>query len=268
MSSNKKHYCKYCNAEFTHHSSRYRHEKHTCKMRNDITPEPTQPPPVKIVPKSKTTTRTAKKKLIVEKKPELLVNQLIEHLVKLQQNINEIGQNMREVKNKPTIVNNFNVQIITSDFYTELIKKIGIVDTVDLLVNAAAKNQPLSILKKLYFDDVEPNKYPIAYSGSKNCFRYLNDHNQVVEDHNGNIITDILAKRIQTAMIHATNTLITSSISSNRVDMLYDIYDIGQVQSNLTMIDRSAMKSALVEITNNPSHTLFHGDVNPLILSS
>jgi len=150
--------------------------------------------------------------------------------------LNAVRQIIREETNRlpQNITNNITNVIITKHlpdcFYQALVDKLGAVETNKFLNITAAENKPIEIYKKLYPSGIK-SENPVIYENDN--FKYLKD-NQVVAD---NSIIKQIARKIQAAMLMASSSLINESIKINKTNQLYDIYDIGQIQKNLTDIE-------------------------------
>lgn len=176
------------------------------------------------------------------KSPKIKVKDTTNEMFSILINQNKkIAEELHHIKNKPyqqinnTInnvnnVNNVNNIIITEKlpecFYNALVDKLGKTKAINLLNLSSASNSAINIYKELY-----PSKKildnPVIYQD--NTFKYL-EGNEVISD---NRIISQIAKQIQTAMLYASSNLITESIKINKTDQLYDIYDIGKIQTNV-----------------------------------
>lgn len=274
----KSHICQYCGKVYSHHSSRFRHEKKCSKLTQSVSKNPA---PVRRGGGSGST--PSKSKLFAKTKPRIVpkikdqqpiddesitistefMHQLIHQMKMMESRLDKVQQ---EVQQQPRNIINYTVQIFGGDnIYSDLTTKIGKEPAIKLLMDAAAKNNPQKVLEQ-YFDRSQPNAYPIACANREGTdgFRYYDSDNQIVNDKEGQI-TQVLTQRIQTAMLHAANALITQCISEGNIDQLYDMYDIGSVQRNLATMNSSDIKGALVNLTFNPQHQLFRDDIEPMI---
>lgn len=165
-----------------------------------------------------------------------------------------------------TVINNYtiNIQVVGDNLYNQLIQKMGKNGAINFLAGAAASNQPLNVLKKLYFDNVEPNSFPIATQD--NNIRYLNNNQQLVQENATEFVSQ-LNEKIRDAMIYATNDLIRQSISTNNTDQLYEIYDISRIQHNITALSKIPLKD-LQNVSSVPNHPFFAQEIVMLRVDS
>jgi len=157
----------------------------------------------------------------------------------------EIKELLREIKTEiinrpaPIVINNINnnvtiTQKLPKCFYEALVQKIGTQGIADMFDQNRESTEldALTIYKKLYpSNKIEDN--PVVFHD--NHFKYLNDNNEVVVDDN---IIRVIARKIQNALLHASNMLITESIKLNTTNKLYDVYNIGEIQNNIRDMDQ------------------------------
>jgi len=138
-------------------------------------------------------------------------------------------------------INNFNNINITKElptsWYDALVTKMGKQSAVKLLNNCSSDGNIVKIYTEL-FPSRRINDNPVFYE-NKEGFKYLDDNNLVSDDK----IIFAIAKKIQAAMLYATNELITESIKLNKTAQLYDVYDIGTMQN--TAMDLSFIEQQL-----------------------
>jgi len=160
------------------------------------------------------------------------MNELINVVKNLNEDMNDFKQEIRqEISKKPQItINNIVIkERLHDDFFEALVDKYGKNYTMKLLNTEC---DAVAIYKKLYPSNrLEDN--PIIYHNE--TFKYLDETNNIISD---DAIIDIVARKIQTALLHASNSLICESIKTQKTNQLYDLYDIGEIQSNLTNIDQ------------------------------
>lgn len=194
----------------------------------------------------------------------------------LEERLNQISSENEQMKihiselenrNPTTIINfnnnNYNIAVMNPNFFTELEHQTDHDMAIKMLVTSAANNQPLDVLKSLYFKGNDPNEYPIASKNGR--YRYLNDSGDLVED-DGKFLSTIVANRIQKAMSYATGTLIRNMTAEFEVDRMYDTYDLGKIQSNICNFPINHMVAELNLITENPSHPFFMDGVKVICL--
>lgn len=221
--------------------------------------------------KSETESVPTKKKVVFSKKAQpapTTATQLTPEMLKLAETVNKLAEKVDTLSSKPSyninINNNYNIAVMNPNFYNELEGKIGNPDAMNLLVHAATENDPIPLLKYLYFNGNKRDEYPIASRNGR--YRYLNTEGQVVEsgeDH----MNQMLSTRIQKAMSYATGTLIQEMKKKN-VDSLYDFYDLGKIQENICNFPFDYIGAKLINLTENPAHPFFMDDVNVLCLES
>lgn len=175
----------------------------------------------------------------------------------------------REIAERPQqiITNNINItnniSIIAPNFYEALVQKLGQKTAVDMLAQSAKFNKPMKILNELYFNDVDPHNYPIASHNGR--YRYLNEEGEIVEDsHDG--LTTMISGKIQNAMAIASSELIKEQVAENTVHRLYDVYDIGEMQSTIANFPIQSLKAEIDRTTENPLHPFFDKGVSVIFL--
>jgi len=163
----------------------------------------------------------------------------------LQQNIKDLEEKMEKMQSHNiTQVNiditnqqqNLNItKRLPDSFYQALLDKIGnngllsLLDVDDLNV--------VDIYKKIFPSNKIADN-PVVYHDQD--FKYLNDAGEIIS---GDDIIDIIARNIQTALLHASNSLISESLKTNCTNNLYDVYDIGKIQRGIS--DVNQMKQQL-----------------------
>lgn len=176
--------------------------------------------------------------------------------------LQQLNEKITEIADKPTVINNtYNIAIMAPNFYQELETKMGQRETVKLLTSSAITNDPMSILKILYFGGNDPNEYPIASKNGR--YRYLNDEGTLIET-GGDQVGKLVSTRIQKAMSYATGKLIRNTMHDT--DKLYDTYDLGTIQANIYNFPTEYVHKELSHITENPAHPFFMDGVSVLCL--
>lgn len=177
-----------------------------------------------------------------------------------------IQENSEEIKNRPintTVnLNNYNIAIMNTDIFKELVVKEGHEHAIKVLTNAAAHNRPINVLKELYFKG-DPNEYPIASKNGR--YRYLNEDGNLVED-GGILVSKMIAGRLQKAMSYAAGTLIREMTKEGTAEKLYDVYDIGKIQNNIYNFPIETIIHDLGHVTENPTHPFFMDGVSVICL--
>jgi len=177
-----------------------------------------------------------KKKTAVVK-PTTVNNIVIEHLstttnIDNSNNITNIS-NTTSTNNNSTkninMTNNLNLtKKLPESMFQALIDKVGRKNAVQLLIESCNDNDTIKIYKKL-FPSQKLSDNPIIYHN--NHFKYLDNNNKIVI--NDEIIQKV-ARDIQTAMLYASSEFITESIITKQTDRLYEVYDIGDIQGNIS----------------------------------
>lgn len=181
----------------------------------------------------------------------------------LHDELRAIRREVREIRDKPSIINNINIAVMAPNFYDELVHRMGENSAVGFLTSATMNNQPINILKELYFNNVNPTQFPIASHNGR--YRYLNESGEIVDTSKQDMVESI-SKKLHNAMILASSKLIKFSQQNDDVARLYDVYDIGTIQANLTSFKLNDMEKDLAMATENPSHPFFENDVNVIYL--
>ena len=227
----KKTKCEICGEEFSHKSSYNRHKK--------------------------TAHKQEKKKISIVKKDKC--KELEKELEKLKEAYHHITQRVTKVENEPK---NITVVIGDEKIFLGLAKRLGGETKASnfLLDNIEHKNT-INIVEKMYLEGIDKNKYPIACTDNYK-FRYLNNSGDIVDDKGGVKIVSKLENEIHSALIEANTHLITECLDSNNNLMLYNVYDIGNVQNKLERFrdncDKLKLRDELAEKVYNRSHPFFN----------
>lgn len=171
-----------------------------------------------------------------------------ERLDELEKRNKILESKVLNVEKQPRNINN--IVVIGTDFYQELVEKIGKDQAIDFLTVSA----PMDVISKLYLDGKDPMNYPIACKDSDH-FRYLDDNSSVVDDHGGRVISDIVIKRIQNAFLMVTNELINESVEQDK-----DYHASGmvlQMQDKISNYSKEDIVYQLAEATNIEGHPFF-----------
>jgi len=210
------HKCTYCLKTYKHRSGLYKHQKECIYKRCP-----------KIIEKQQVQVQARTQIPSTDSVMSAVLNNINANMNKINEELKELKEKPYEIKNQ---INNVNNIIITKElpecFYQALVNKLGKTKAINLLNLSSASNSAINIYKELYpSNKVEDN--PVIYED--NTFKYL-EGDKIVCD---NKIITAIAKQIQTAMLYASSNLITESIRINKTHQLYDIYDIGKIQSNV-----------------------------------
>jgi len=152
--------------------------------------------------------------------------------------VKRLIEDVEVLKNQPqTVTNITNVTniIITKkldeDFFQAVSDKLGHNKALDLFNTSIADNDVVEIYKQLYPSN-KLAENPVVFHD--NTFKYLDQDNNLISD---NSILTVIARRLQLALLHASNELISTSILAGRTNQLYELYDIGKIQSNIKNFD-------------------------------
>lgn len=193
----------------------------------------------------------SKIKVAIKKKApntEIVYNKLLE----LEKQNNELREEMEILKQTP-ITTNY-IAVLGTDFYGDLISKLGKSDAIKFLAESCVDGSPLSVFQKLYLDDKRPDDYPVACK-DKLHFRYLDNDKRVVEDQGGNALGTAVSKKITDALLLAANDALSREIEGSNT--VYNMEHILVMQDRLTKLDKLSMIEDLAYITNNPNHPFF-----------
>lgn len=190
------------------------------------------------------------------------VDDLREKMQQITERLEMIGCQLEVIKEKP-MVTNYNT-FIGIDAFDILIRKMGRQQAVNFIASSASVGKPINIFRKIYLDNRAPEQYPIACNNGN--FRYLDNNGKLVEN-DGREMAHIIKNQVHTAMIKATNELITQNMNGNSVDQLYEIYDIGKIQTFLAHINKVEMIQDIIHEVNNPYHPFFTQGVPALVLT-
>jgi hypothetical protein len=158
------------------------------------------------------------------------------------------------IKNRPPVLNVY----IGDNVYDDLVKKMGKKDAVDFLIRAASDNDPLSVIDKLYLDDIDKEDWPIAYRNGE--FKYISEKKEMIIDRTGNRIGKLFGK-VHNAMIQAVSEMINNNLNGTAEDIngMYDTYNMLRIQRNLYKIcgKTDIFCNRLRNKVTNPVHPFF-----------
>ena len=204
-------------------------------------------------------TEASKIKIAVKKKDEEVLklridpNEVMVKLLQLEQQNNELREEVEVLKQMPVTTTNY-IAVLGTDFYGDLISKLGKSDAIKFLAESCVDGSPLSVFQKLYLDDKKPNDYPIACKDQLH-FRYLDNDKRVVDDQGGAALGTAVSKKITDALLLAANDAMIREMDGN--NPVYNMQNILLMQDRLTKLDKSSMIQDLAYITNNPNHPFF-----------
>jgi hypothetical protein len=195
---------------------------------------------------------TTKKKINVVKKFNLL-----DRIHKLEKRNRDLEDKVKEVETQPRNINN--IMVIGTDFYQELVTMIGKDRALEFLTCSAVSGKPIDVIDKLYLEGKDPMCYPIACRNTDH-FRYLSDDSNVVDDHGGAIIGDIVINRLQNAFLMAANEIISKQVGGEG-DGDSDV--LRSVQQHITTVyDKHDIVYQLAAATSNAKHPFFRDTKN------
>jgi hypothetical protein len=236
--------CQYCNTAFSDRSNKYRHETKYCKaLKKKLN--------IIIKPKYQPTVQKTLCKPIEKTTNDKMTHELLEELKELRQRVSVI-------ENEPRSTHYNNWIIIGTDIYHDMVDKYGRHEAISFLTQSAISGDSVDVIKKLYLDGVNPEKYPIACKNYDH-FRYLNDKREVIDDKGGISVQKLFSNQTHRAMVLAANEMIQEQLNTNpNTNALFvDLdYDMRNVQCKLASI-RSLDMNRLAGITHNPNHPFF-----------
>lgn len=233
-----------CGASFTDRSNRYRHETRSCIHKSE--PEPRENKSKgKPKAKEKEKIRVAIKKKIAPIPVASSRSSAVDHLIL--EELRALRQQVNEMKTKteraPVVnLNLNNCVIVGADVYQDIVDKLGRDHAIEYLTNENVDE--VDIIEKIYLDDQDPNKYPIACRDNRH-FRYLNDDRELIDDRGGSKVKELVQTRVHTAILHA---------SIQREDQLSN-----NIQDMIAGNERDIIEK-LSKVTYNPGHPFFGND--------
>jgi len=171
-------------------------------------------------------------------------------LLRLEEQNDALRKEVEVLKHKPMTTNNY-IAIVGSNFYTELIEKIGKNDAIKFLTGNCVKS-PLSVFQKLYLDDRSPDDYPVACKDELH-FRYLDSNKRVIDDCGGTTIGSVMSQQITDAVLHAAADFEIEGQGNS----VYGLDHIRKIRERFAELDKDTMIRDLAYITNNPNHPFF-----------
>jgi len=205
--------CRFCKNTFSSNNSLFNHTKN-CVFRK---------------------TPSIKKRTVLIQAKQSVEQTLAQRVSDMEQQIKDIDSkiNITPPQTKITQVNVNIIKQLPGCFYEALVEKIGKPEIAKLLGTEFSESgyNAVNVYKKL-FPSKRLEDNPIVFSDDG--FKYLNSNNEIVTD---NEIIDIIAHKIQTALLYASNQLIGQCIKSNNTNQLYDLYDIGEIQRSLSNVN-------------------------------
>lgn len=245
----KKTKCDTCGEEFSHKSSYQRHCKqvHPPQKRKVAVLKKVTPPSTPIMPLQQQ-----------QQQHHQHQHQHHQDYVEMQQELEQLRARVNKVEQEPK---NITVVIGDEKIFMGLVKRMGNekVATQFLLENMDYKDS-INIIDKMYLEGIPKNRYPIACSDDYK-FRYLNHSGDIVDDKGGTKIVSTLEREIHRALIEANSKLIHECVNNDDNITLYNIYDIGTLQTqlgNYRSADTTKFRDDLARKVYNTEHPFFH----------
>lgn len=164
----------------------------------------------------------------------------------LLERIEQLERELKEVKKKPPVHHHWNI-VVGSDFFSELVEKMGRGHAVEYLSEIATEGKPLDVINKLYLEGTEPTSYPIACR-DEDHFRYIDSAHRIVDDKGGHGISRIVSSGVHRALVTAASEINgTEGIQNYVADM-----------RNSLPPDR--IVSQLAHMTSIPDHPFFRDE--------
>ena len=118
----------------------------------------------------------------------------------------------------------------------------------------------IKIIDEIYLNGKNSDQIPIATCDGKH-FRYLDGHNDLIDDPTGDIVVSQIINNIQNAVLRTSNILIRRYINDENQETLYDDYDVRKIQDKVCSIQnittKNKIKKYLSKRVLNASHSFF-----------
>jgi hypothetical protein len=224
--------CKYCEKYYSSSSNLKQHQKVRCKIALDMLE----------TSKQITVTGMKRKKICIKKKSS------VSHVS------HDIDRNKRKCL------------LYVDDFILEtLTKSMGKIQASDFLLTNFLNGNFNKIIEKSYLDVVYSDEYPMACN-SRGVFYYTISKNKRVRDPDGMKLVNVIVNNIQNAVLKACNIQIKKYLGTGDIGPLYDIYDIGKIQSELCNfgkeLSKRKLKKYLSQRVMNPNHKFFPKNID------
>ncbi len=155
---------------------------------------------------------------------------------------------------------------LSTDIFKEMTELIGYDNTISFLTISTMKCDLISVVKKVYFTGNTKN-YPIVLQN--NHYRYLNTHQELIDNINSSYIIECIFNLVHNALIKANVEVIRTRISHGiyegdtvngaNLNFLYDVYNICTIQNNLVKVlkMKHKVKKDFDDLINLKQHPFF-----------
>ena len=238
--------CMYCERYYSNFSNMKQHQRIRCKKALDV-----------IAVRNKININT-KRKVNIKKKSNIHVG----------------GRKVNQYSNSMHIVDDISLSgprnhlaidkitpiYVDDTILDKLIVKFGRMQATDFLLTNFLNDQIAKIIENSYLDVLYSDEYPMACN-QKGKFVFAISKHILVKDTSGYKLVNAIINNIQNAVLHACNIQIKKYLGEGDIGPLYEIYDIGKIQSELCKFgkDKSKRKIRKYLLTRvmNPNHRFF-----------
>ena len=141
-----------------------------------------------------------------------------------------------------------------------LIVKFGRMQATDFLLTNFLNDRVDKIIENSYLDVMYSDEYPMACN-QQGKFLFAVSKQILVKDATGNKLVNAIINNVQNAILHACNIQIKKYLGEGDIGPLYEIYDIGKIQSELCKFGKEKskrkIKKYLLSRVINPNHRFF-----------
>ncbi len=137
------------------------------------------------------------------------------------------------------------------DPYNDLVSIMGYENAINFITICILQCNPLNIFKKIYAITAS---YPIVLRDYH--YRYSNG-TELIDTVDGHKIIRLIIDKIHMAMIKVNIDIINKRLNSNDINYLYDVYEIGKIQTNLIKLMKLNKKikkefDSLITVNEHP----------------
>lgn len=152
--------------------------------------------------------------------------------------ITEMKKIIDKIPPKTTIINNNNVNHIhienlnitkDTDFYKDMIDKMGEEKAVDFIARAALDGNGLRIFEKLYLEDKDENSYPLACREGE--IRFKKDDK--ITSKKAADMANLINEKVVNCILNVSVYIVNKTMSNNETDkgLMFDgIYNLRKIQ--------------------------------------